>query len=56
MPRISQFFGAVICMYHNDHFPAHFHAEYGEAETTYAIDTLDVLRGQWTDKIEAAKT
>jgi hypothetical protein len=46
MPRISQFFGVVIYMYHNDHLPAHFHAEYGEAEATYAIETLEVLRGQ----------
>jgi hypothetical protein len=45
MPRISQFFGVVIYMYHNDHLPAHFHAEYGEAEATYTIETLEVLRG-----------
>ena len=46
MPRVSQFFGVVIYMYHNDHAPPHFHAEYGEAEAVYAIDTLDTLRGQ----------
>ena len=46
MPCVSQFFGVVIYMYHNDHLPPHFHAEYGEAEAVYAIDTLDVLRGQ----------
>jgi len=46
MPRISQFFGIAIYMYFNDHLPPHFHAEYGEFEAVYAIDTLDILRGQ----------
>jgi len=46
MPRICQFFGVSIYMYHNDHLPSHFHAEYGEFEAVYAIDTLDLLRGE----------
>lgn len=46
MPQISAFFGVVIYMYFNDHSPPHFHAEYGEFEAVYAIDTLDTLRGQ----------
>ena len=46
MPQISQFFGIVIYMYFNEHFPSHFHAEYGEAEAVYRIDTLDVIRGK----------
>jgi len=46
MPRISQFFGVVIYMYYSDHVPPHFHAEYGEFEAVYEIDTLDILRGQ----------
>ncbi|NLF06825.1 MAG: DUF4160 domain-containing protein [Pirellulaceae bacterium] len=33
-------------MYHNDHAPPHFHAEYGDAEAVYVIDTLDILRGR----------
>ncbi len=45
MPRISQFFGIAIYMYFNDHLPSHFHAEYAEFEAVYAIDTLDLLRG-----------
>ncbi len=45
MPSISQFFGVVIYMYFNDHAPSHFHAEYGEYEATYGIETLDTLRG-----------
>jgi hypothetical protein len=46
MPRVSQFYGVVIYMYFNDHLPSHFHAEYGGFEAVYAIDTLEVLRGQ----------
>ena len=45
MPRVSTFFGIVIYMYYNDHLPPHFHAEYGEREAIYEIDTLDVTRG-----------
>ena len=46
MPRISEFFGIVINLYYNDHSPAHFHAEYGEFEAVYAIETIEVLRGE----------
>jgi Domain of unknown function (DUF4160) len=45
MPRVSEFLGIVIYMYYNDHMPPHFHAEYGEHEAIYEIDTLDVTRG-----------
>ncbi len=45
MPRVSEFFGIVIYMYYNDHMPPHFHAEYGEYEAIYEIETLDVARG-----------
>lgn len=46
MPQVSEFFGVVIYMYFNDHAPPHFHAEYGEFEAVYSIDTLDILRGR----------
>ena len=46
MPQISQFFGVVIYMYFNDHAPPHFHAEYGEHEAVYTIDTLEIMRGK----------
>jgi hypothetical protein len=46
MPRISEFFGIIIKMYFNDHAPAHFHAEYGEFEAIYTIETIEVLRGE----------
>ncbi|MBP8130792.1 MAG: DUF4160 domain-containing protein [Candidatus Hydrogenedentes bacterium] len=46
MPQVSEFFGVTIYMYFNDHAPPHFHAEYGEFEAVYNIDTLDILRGR----------
>jgi len=46
VPRISEFFGVIVYMYFNDHRPPHFHAEYGDFEAVYAIDTLDTLRGR----------
>lgn len=45
MPQISQFFGIVIFMYYSDHAPPHFHAEYGEDEAVYSIETLERIRG-----------
>jgi hypothetical protein len=32
-------------MFYNDHFPPHFHAEYGEYEALYAIETLETIGG-----------
>ena len=46
MPCVSEFFGIAIYMYFNDHSPPHFHAEYGESEAIYTVETLDILRGQ----------
>lgn len=46
MPQISNFFGIVIYMYYSDHAPPHFHAEYGEDEAAYTIETLELLRGK----------
>ena len=33
-------------MYYNDHAPPHFHAIYGEYETTITIDTFEILYGK----------
>jgi len=46
MPRVSEFFGIVIYLYHNDHNPPHFHAEYAGNEATFTITTLDLLAGE----------
>jgi hypothetical protein len=32
-------------MYYNDHLPPHFHAEYGEYEALYEIETMEIIRG-----------
>ena len=45
MPRISEFFGIAIYMYHREHLPPHFHAIYGGDEAQVAIDDLSILRG-----------
>jgi len=45
MPEISRFFGIVIRMYQNDHYPQHFHAVYGEFEALINIGTLAIYRG-----------
>jgi hypothetical protein len=45
MPEISRFFGIVIRMYQNDHYPQHFHAVYGEFEALINIETLAIYRG-----------
>jgi hypothetical protein len=46
MPQICRFFGIVIYMYFNDHVPPHFHAEYGENEAVYTIETLEIMRSE----------
>lgn len=39
MPELSRFLGIVIYMYHRDHAPAHFHAEYAEFEISVDIES-----------------
>jgi hypothetical protein len=51
MPCISQFFGIMIYMYHRDHSPPHFHAEYGEHEALFEIATLKVIRGSLPGRV-----
>ena len=45
MPEISRFFGIVIQMYPDDHFPPHFHARYAGHKARIAIGTREVLAG-----------
>ena len=47
MPRICEFYGIVIWMYHNDHDPPHFHAEYGEFMARIAIGSGETLDGSF---------
>jgi len=46
MPTICEFFGIIIRLYYNDHWPPHFHAEYSGYEAVYQIETIEVLRGE----------
>ncbi|HYC53450.1 MAG TPA: DUF4160 domain-containing protein [Candidatus Binatia bacterium] len=45
MPEICRFYGIIIRIYFNDHFPRHFHAAYGDDEAVIDIDTLALLSG-----------
>ncbi len=45
MPVISTFFGILIKMFHDDHNPPHFHAEYGEHRAIIEISSGKVLAG-----------
>lgn len=38
MPYVSYFFGIVIRMFHNDHNPPHFHAEYQGQSAKFDLD------------------
>jgi hypothetical protein len=46
MPRIAEFYGILIFMYHNDHGPAHFHARYGKHGAVIGLDPVRVLAGR----------
>jgi len=46
MPIISYFFGILITMRHNDHPPAHFHAEYQGFEAFVSLESGEILEGK----------
>ena len=50
MPIVSEFFGIKIYMYWADHFPAHFHAEYGEHKALVSIQEAAVIKGNLPGK------
>ena len=45
MPIISEFFGIKVYMYWDDHFPEHFHAEYGKFKALVSIRDAVILKG-----------
>jgi hypothetical protein len=51
MPILSIFFGIVIRMFHDDHPPPHFHAEYGEFAAVIDIATGRVLGGRLPPRV-----
>ena len=46
MPRISEFYGIIIEMFHADHAPPHFHAKYGDQSALVALDPIRIDRGK----------
>ncbi len=46
LPEISKFFGIKIYMYYREHAPPHFHAEHGEYEIKFEIDS-GVVEGRF---------
>lgn len=53
MPEISRFLGIVIYMYYREHYPAHFHAEYGDYTITLEIES-GVVAGKFPGRALAA--
>jgi len=51
MPEISRFFGIIIRMYHREHMPPHFHADYGEYQAEITIETLETLNGKLPNRV-----
>lgn len=51
MPTISRFFGVSIRMYHEEHPPPHFHADYGDCGARIAIETLEITDGRLPRRI-----
>lgn len=45
MPVIARFYGLIIKMYFNDHFPPHFHVVYGEYNAIIDISSLEMIEG-----------
>jgi hypothetical protein len=45
LPRISEFYGIVIAMFHNDHGRPHFHARYADHEAKVLIATGEIIVG-----------
>jgi len=50
MPVISYFFGIYIRMYHDDHNPPHFHAEYQGYEALVDIKNGKIIKGRLLKK------
>ena len=49
MPIISRFFGIIIRMFHNEHNPPHFHAEYQGNDALFDFKG-NILKGSLNSK------
>lgn len=45
MPELSLFYGIRITMYHDDHNPPHFHAEYAGKSVVIDIQEGRIIKG-----------
>jgi len=52
MPEISRFFGIVIKMFFNDHYPSLFHAEYSGDVALIDIRNLSVFSGRLPSRVK----
>jgi len=50
MPEICRFFGVVITMYADDHYPPHFHARHGDFRAMIDIATGEIIEGSMPKK------
>jgi hypothetical protein len=46
VPTISRFHGITIQMFFKEHGVAHFHARYGGQIAVFAVQSLELLRGE----------
>lgn len=56
MPEVCRFFGIIIRMFPREHNPPHFHAEYGEHEGVFSIETGQMIQGNLPAKKSALIT
>ena len=45
MPLVSEFYGIKIYMYWDEHYPMHFHAEYGSHKAIISVEAAAVIKG-----------
>jgi hypothetical protein len=50
MPRISMFFGIVVYMYYDDHYPPHFHALYEGSEAMFDFEG-NIIKGFYREEL-----
>ena len=53
MPEITRFLGIVIkIFFRGEHSPPHIHAVYGEYNGLFAIDTMEMIEGDLSNRIQ----
>ena len=53
MPEITRFLGIVIkIFFRGEHDPPHIHAVYGEYNGLFAIDTMEMIEGDLSNRIQ----